>query len=490
LKRTIYKTICVAIAVATFGRVNSHANENLSNYNSRISPVKQYFNIIRKLDSKGLNKEVKPKISPIKTVPLDYENTVNLLFQLRTGYQQHVLSKFTESVNIYNNLLSSSQLPGYMKSFIIRQKPLAEARRLPTTTKDYLTLINSTRDPYLILSYSSEGLIIDGNNFNLKDKADSAAFTVLKKSLSHHKAGRYSEASTGYDTIAANVLLDKHYANRAKELKALASNGVFKSLGGMVIVLDAGHNFGGNDGAYGNGYSERELNMQVVLKLKEILEAQGAGIVLTRSPGEIRYESSGADLSRRTTIAASSQADLFISIHHDSSTNKSAGGSTVFYSSYKNGVNTSAAYVLVESGSYLYTSNTSSTRAGYVQGGQELKLVGEVSKGFTVNYNGKNLFISNSTSKAINPSPSHQSIISRDLAGRVVSNLSSGLVTRDRGIGDRNLYVTRNTKMASILVEVGFISNYNEITKISKPEYQIKASNEIMKAVISIYGAQ
>ena len=490
MMKSINKTICLAIAVSTFWGVSSHASDEIVNETSRTVSVKQYFNIIKKLDSKGLNKEVKPKINSIKTASLSYENTVQLLGQLRTGYQNHLQGKFTESLNIYNNLLTSHQLPEYMRSFIMRQKPLAEVKRFPTSSKEYLTLVNSTKDPYLILSYNSEGLIVDGNNFTFKDKADSAAFSIIKQSLISHKAGKFMEASKGYNAVSNNVLLEKHYANRAAELKTMASKGIYKALGGMVIILDAGHNFGGNDGAYGNGFSERELNMQVVLKLKDQLESQGARIVLTRSPGEIRYESSGADLSRRTTIAANSQADLFISIHHDSSTNASASGSSVFYSSYKSGVNTSAAFVLVGSGTYLYTNNTSTTRAGYVQAGQELKLVSEVSKGFTVNYNGQNLFISSANAKAINPSPSYQSVLSRDLSGVVVSNLSSGLGTRNRGITDRNLFVTRNTKMASILVEIGFISNYSEIMKISRPENQTRAASEIVKAVIAIYGAK
>lgn len=490
MKKNIYKTICITIAVSTFLGVNSHASNEIVEDNPRSVSVKQYFNIMKRLDSKGLNKEVRPRINSIETAELTYESILQLMVQLRAGYQHHLQGKYAESINIYSNLLTSNQLPEYMRNFAFRQKSLAEAKKLPTSAKEYLTMVNSTKDPYLLLSLSSEGLIIEANNFHFKDKADSAAFSIIKLALANHKSGKYLEASKGYDVISNNVLLEKHYVNRAIELKLLAAKGIYKALGGMVIVLDAGHNFGGNDGAYGNGFSERELNMQVTLKLKEQLEAQGARIVLTRSPGEIRYESSGADLSRRTTIAANSQADLFISIHHDSSTNASASGSTVFYSSYKNGVNTSAAFVLVESGTYLYTNNTSTTRAGYVQAGQELKLVGEVSKGFTVNYNGKNLFISSSNAKAINPSPSHQSVLSRDLSGVVVTNLSSGLGTRNRGISDRNLFVTRNTKMASILVEVGFISNYSEIMKVSRPENQTRAAVEISKAVIAIYGAK
>jgi N-acetylmuramoyl-L-alanine amidase len=483
------KTICITIAAISFFKVNSFADEIISSEKPKTVNVNQYINIIEKLDSKDLVKAPKIKLNPINTTPMGYESAVFVLGQLRTGYKNHVENNFAEALKVYDNLLASKRLPEYMKNFILRQKPLAEVKKVPMSPKDYFTLIDSTKDSYLLLTYSTEGLIIDSSNYKFKELADSAAFSILKQSLSNQKSGRYNEAFKGYNTIANNVLLETRHTNRAKELKVLADKGIFKPLGGMVIVLDAGHNYGGNVGAHGNGYGETELNMEIVQKLKVQLEAQGARIVLTRSPGEKRYDDSSVELPRRAAMANKSQADLFISIHHDSSTSSSASGSSAFYSSYKNGVNNSSAYVLVENGTYLYTSSNNSTRAGYVQPGQTLNYIGQAPDGFMVNYNGRNLFISNEHSMIFNTAPSFQSILSRDLATKTSAYLSTGIGTKNRGIGDRNLYVTKNTNMASILVEIGFISNYSEITKISKPSYQLKAANEITRAIIAIYGA-
>lgn len=489
LRKLIYKSICIAVAaIAAFG-ANSYADENTVPGELKSISVNHYSSFIKKLKQSNLKKETKVKINSIKTTAQVYEYNLLLLSQLRESYKNHAQGNFQEALKAYDDLLASSQLPNYFKSFILRQKPLAESEKPPKSLRDYLTLVNSTTDPELLLTYNTEALIIDNANFTFRDKADTAAFSILKQSISNHKAGKYTEAAKGYDIISNNILLETRYINRAKELKSLLNNGTFKALGGMVIVLDAGHNYGGNAGAFGNGYSETELNMQVVQKLKVQLEAQGARVILTRNPGEKRYDDSSIELPRRAVLANNSQADLFISIHHDSSTNKYASGSSAFYSSYKNGINNSSAYVLVEQGSYLYNSSTSSVRTGYVQAGQELKFISQSTDGFIVNYNGKNVYISNLYSKIISPSPSFQSILSRNLAVKITPALSYAIGTKDRGVGDRNLFVTKNTKMASTLVEIGFISNYSEITRISTTSNQLKASNAITKAVIAIFGA-
>lgn len=77
---------------------------------------------------------------------------------------------------------------------------------------------------------------------------------------------------------------------------------------GLKIVLDAGH--GGNDGGTeGVNALEKDINLSVVLKMKPILEAGGAEVILTRDEDE------WCDLSERNYIANPTGADLFVSIH-------------------------------------------------------------------------------------------------------------------------------------------------------------------------------
>jgi N-acetylmuramoyl-L-alanine amidase len=77
---------------------------------------------------------------------------------------------------------------------------------------------------------------------------------------------------------------------------------------GYVIILDAGH--GGSD--QGTSYEnilEKDINLAVTLKVKELLELHGAEVILTRSGDE------HVGLNERTALANESDTDLFVSIH-------------------------------------------------------------------------------------------------------------------------------------------------------------------------------
>lgn len=90
------------------------------------------------------------------------------------------------------------------------------------------------------------------------------------------------------------------------------------------IVLDPGH--GGHDkGAVSaDGIMEKDLNLQLASAIAEELEKCGFEVLLTRQ--DDRFLS----LDERPAFAAEKQADIFISIHHNSSKNTDAYGSEVF----------------------------------------------------------------------------------------------------------------------------------------------------------------
>jgi N-acetylmuramoyl-L-alanine amidase len=108
----------------------------------------------------------------------------------------------------------------------------------------------------------------------------------------------------------------------------------------FCVVLDAGH--GSPDGgAVGvNGTLEKDINLDVVLKLREILENKGIKVILTRegdsgifdSSAETIHEKKVSDMKKRLDIINNSHADLFISIHMNSFTDTVSGGLHVFYS--------------------------------------------------------------------------------------------------------------------------------------------------------------
>lgn len=97
------------------------------------------------------------------------------------------------------------------------------------------------------------------------------------------------------------------------------------ALSDATIVLDAGH--GGNDpGALGDAVYEKEVTLSTVRKLADLLEAQGANVILTREDDSYVY------LSDRLADSLNSHADVFISIHYDASgVPNSMSGTTTYY---------------------------------------------------------------------------------------------------------------------------------------------------------------
>ena len=92
------------------------------------------------------------------------------------------------------------------------------------------------------------------------------------------------------------------------------------------IVVDAGH--GGHDtGTIGpNGLTEKDLVLDVALRLGRLLETRlGADVIFTRD------DDTFIPLETRTAIANEHQADLFISVHANSSADPSARGVETYY---------------------------------------------------------------------------------------------------------------------------------------------------------------
>lgn len=213
-----------------------------------------------------------------------------------------------------------------------------------------------------------------------------------------------------------------------------------------LVVVDAGHNYGGDDGAYStiNGvkYSERDLNMKVAVKLQNELTNKGYKVVMTRQPWEMLYEDSTTSLKRRADLANDLNADLFISLHHDSS-GASAHGTTAYYSSYK--------IPLDKTGNDFYW--------GHDPHG----------------YDGYDVMLPNH--------PTSEGEKSEKFASHVIKSLSSNTGLLNRGFHDRSLSVTAHTKMPSVLIELGFITNPEEAVECANDNAEnIKArtiANEV-----------
>lgn len=147
---------------------------------------------------------------------------------------------------------------------------------------------------------------------------------------SFHVPGIQSVAASG--TSSKNVTLTfapgytftlRNYSDHVS-VRALPTG-----LAGKRIIVDAGH--GGKDtGAIGpHGLYEKDVTLATALLLKTELEKAGAIVTLTRGT-DIFLE-----LSQRTAISNSSNADAFISIHCDSY-NGTSNGTTTYYNTTVN----------------------------------------------------------------------------------------------------------------------------------------------------------
>ncbi|MBP2641872.1 MAG: N-acetylmuramoyl-L-alanine amidase [Firmicutes bacterium] len=101
-----------------------------------------------------------------------------------------------------------------------------------------------------------------------------------------------------------------------------------------VIAVDAGH--GGSDpGAIGlSGVYEKSITLAVAGKVKKLLEKAGSQVIMTRETDcDIagRNASDVAELGGRTAIANNNKADVFLSIHTNSFTDRTVGGSAVYF---------------------------------------------------------------------------------------------------------------------------------------------------------------
>jgi N-acetylmuramoyl-L-alanine amidase len=203
-------------------------------------------------------------------------------------------------------------------------------------------------------------------------------------------------------------------------------NKVPGSTSGKVIVIDPGHNFGGDDGAYAtnNGitYSERDLNMQVAVKLKSKLEAQGYTVIMTRNESDRETADVTESLTNRVNIANNAHADLFVSLHHNSAS-ASASGVEVYYSSKPQDDNFGGAA----------SDNKLST--------------------------------------------------SMNIASSIASTITNSDGAINRGARDGNLFVCRNTTMPSVLIEFGFITNPDEAQKCADPSYQDVEASAVANAI-------
>ncbi|MBP3593882.1 MAG: N-acetylmuramoyl-L-alanine amidase [Lachnospiraceae bacterium] len=135
--------------------------------------------------------------------------------------------------------------------------------------------------------------------------------------------------------MAAGVLLlGSAFLKRAEKEQAVSVMGEGKRA--PVVVIDAGH--GGKDpGKVGvNGALEKEINLQIALRLKSLLEQNDVAVVLTREEDKDLASEQAAsrkneDLRARAALIAAAEPVVMVSIHQNSYPEEEVDGAQVFY---------------------------------------------------------------------------------------------------------------------------------------------------------------
>lgn len=207
-----------------------------------------------------------------------------------------------------------------------------------------------------------------------------------------------------------------------------------------TIVVDPGH--GGHDsGARGNGYNEKDIALQVATRLANNLR-RDYNVIMTRDSDFF------VPLDTRAKIGNDANADFFISIHLNSSSSSSANGTEVFYFSKK------------DQGSYA---------------AQVAKFENKVDGSYgDVPFSD---FILNDIFYRKNQKTSQA------IAESVLDGLINLTGLRRRGVFGANFAVLRGSNSPSILVELGFMNNYSDLSHYLTPEGQESAASTIGNAI-------
>ena len=113
-----------------------------------------------------------------------------------------------------------------------------------------------------------------------------------------------------------------------------------------VILIDPGH--GGIDGGAKSktGTIEKDINLQISLKLRDNLEEKGYKVYMTRDNDEGIYEKGNTvkekkreDLNRRVEMKKETECDIFVSIHQNMFPQSKCYGAQVWYASNENSYN-------------------------------------------------------------------------------------------------------------------------------------------------------
>jgi N-acetylmuramoyl-L-alanine amidase len=206
-----------------------------------------------------------------------------------------------------------------------------------------------------------------------------------------------------------------------RDARPLAAEGPIKR-----VIIDAGH--GGEDsGAIRNGVMEKDLTLDVALRVERLVRTKGLATVLTRDVDK------SISLVNRAAVANRERDSIFVSIHFDEGGRAAATGVQTFYAVRQ----VPAAAGLASWLPFL---------------------------------------------QRVSAAPDN--VESQSLAAFVQGALVSGTRAFDRGTRAEQFYVVANVQHPAVLVEGGFLSNNDDIAKLTTESYRQQLAEAITEGIL------
>jgi N-acetylmuramoyl-L-alanine amidase len=282
------------------------------------------------------------------------------------------------------------------------------------------------------------------------DDDDDEKTSVPDSAIAKRNARASKElASSSNSRAIASGAQDRVSDLDVREAKPTASGdrSLIRALGLKIgkIVIDPGH--GGHDtGTIGpNGLEEKDLVLDVGRRLGKLLETRlGAEVVYTRK------DDTFIPLETRTAVANQARADLFVSIHANSSHDADARGVETYYLNF--------------------TSSPEALEVAARENAVSEKSIYEL----------QDLVKKIALKEKIEES--------REFAGDVQASLHSGLAVkspaiRDRGVKKAPFIVLIGANMPSILAEISFVSNPTDEHRLATSEYRERIAESLYRGI-------
>ncbi|MCX7783806.1 MAG: N-acetylmuramoyl-L-alanine amidase [Meiothermus sp.] len=216
-----------------------------------------------------------------------------------------------------------------------------------------------------------------------------------------------------------------------------------------IVVIDAGH--GGIDPGAVGFVVEKEVTLDLALRLRQLLQKEGIEVILTRTNDIHLSPDKATDLGLRAEMAHSKR-NLFISIHVNSAPNPAQGIET-YYFGHTIDPSLLAQVIRENGGGELGRRLT-----------REAQSVGErLVRDLIAQSNLK---------------------FSRQLAHLVQGAMLQATGAVDRGVRQAPFYVIRNARIPAILVEVGFANHLEEGRRLQRSEYRQALAEALARGIL------